>query len=179
MNRREALRVTASLLGSSIIGANAFLACTQKKESSLTFQPSDLSFLNEIAETILPTTADSLGAKTANIGEFMQTMVIDCYTEEEQNIFEAGLRDIESKSKSKSTFGRDFFSLSEKEKSMLLSGINQEAGDDHYFSMIKQLVVLGYFTSKIGVTQALRYEPIPGRYDGCVPYQQGEKAWAA
>ncbi|MFM7856708.1 MAG: gluconate 2-dehydrogenase subunit 3 family protein, partial [Flammeovirgaceae bacterium] len=132
--------------------------------------------LNEIAETIMPTTLDSPGAKAANIGEFMQTMVIDCYNQEEQNIFVSGIRDI--KSKSKSTFERDFSSLSEKEKSTLLSAINQKAGDDHYFSMIKQLVVLGYFSSKIGVTQALRYEPIPGRYEGCVPYQPGEKAWA-
>ena len=48
----------------------------------------------------------------------------------------------------------------------------------HYFFMMKQLTMLGYFTSKIGMTQALRYEPVPGRYDGCVPYKKGEKAWA-
>jgi hypothetical protein len=48
----------------------------------------------------------------------------------------------------------------------------------HYFFIMKQLTMLGYFTSKIGMTQALRYEPVPGRYDGCVPYKKGEKAWA-
>jgi hypothetical protein len=48
----------------------------------------------------------------------------------------------------------------------------------HYFFMMKQLTMLGYFTSKIGITQALRYEPVPGRYDGCVPYKKGDKAWA-
>jgi hypothetical protein len=48
----------------------------------------------------------------------------------------------------------------------------------HYFFMMKQLAMLGYFTSKIGMTQALRYEPVPGRYDGCVPYKKGDKAWA-
>jgi hypothetical protein len=48
----------------------------------------------------------------------------------------------------------------------------------HYFFMMKQLTMLGYFTSKIGMTQALRYEPVPGRYDGCVPYKKGDKAWA-
>ena len=48
----------------------------------------------------------------------------------------------------------------------------------HYFFMMKQLTMLGYFTSKIGATQALRYEPAPGRYDGCVPYKKGDKAWA-
>jgi hypothetical protein len=48
----------------------------------------------------------------------------------------------------------------------------------HYFTMMKQLTMLGFFTSKPGMTQALRYEPVPGRYDGCVPYKKGEKAWA-
>ena len=48
----------------------------------------------------------------------------------------------------------------------------------HYFFMMKQLTMLGYFTSKVGMTQALRYEPVPGRYEGCVPYKKGDKAWA-
>src|SRR5215203_516810 len=48
----------------------------------------------------------------------------------------------------------------------------------HYFFMMKQLTMLGYFTSKVGMTQALRYEPVPGRYEGCIPYKKGDKAWA-
>ena len=48
----------------------------------------------------------------------------------------------------------------------------------HYFTMMKQLTLLGFFTSKPGMTQALRYEPVPGRYDGCVPYKKGDKAFA-
>jgi hypothetical protein len=48
----------------------------------------------------------------------------------------------------------------------------------HYFRMMKELALLGYFTSEIGCTQALRYQETPGRYDPCVPYTPGEKAWA-
>lgn len=49
----------------------------------------------------------------------------------------------------------------------------------HYFRMMKELALLGYFTSEIGCTQAQRYLETPGRYDPCVPYKPGEKAWAA
>lgn len=49
----------------------------------------------------------------------------------------------------------------------------------HYFRMMKELTLLGYFTSEIGSTQALRYVESPGRYDPCVPYKPGEKAWAS
>jgi len=48
----------------------------------------------------------------------------------------------------------------------------------HYFRMMKELALLGYFTSEIGCTQAQRYIESPGRYDPCVPYKPGEKAWA-
>ena len=48
----------------------------------------------------------------------------------------------------------------------------------HYFRMMKELAVVGYFTSEIGCTQALRYVESPGRFDPCVPYVRGEKAWA-
>ena len=48
----------------------------------------------------------------------------------------------------------------------------------HYFRMMKELTLLGYFTSEIGCTQALRYVDVPGKYEGCVPYKKGDKAWA-
>jgi hypothetical protein len=48
----------------------------------------------------------------------------------------------------------------------------------HYFRMMKELALLGYFTSEIGYTQAMRYVESPGRFDPCVPYAPGEKAWA-
>jgi hypothetical protein len=44
--------------------------------------------------------------------------------------------------------------------------------------MLKELTLLGYFTSETGYTQALRYAETPGRYDPCVPYEEGEPAWA-
>ena len=81
-----------------------------------------------------------------------------------------------------------------KQRSMaFLSDQRQEAstGDDsgaaeaitmdppaHYFRMMKELALLGYFTSEIGCKQAQRYIEAPGRYDPCVPYQPGERAWA-
>jgi hypothetical protein len=49
---------------------------------------------------------------------------------------------------------------------------------NHYFGLMKQLTLLGYFTSEIGATQALRYLAVPGKYEGCIPYNKGDKAWA-
>jgi hypothetical protein len=49
----------------------------------------------------------------------------------------------------------------------------------HYFRMMKELALLGFFTSRIGCTQALRYVEAPGRFDPCLPYTPGEPAWAS
>jgi glucoside 3-dehydrogenase (cytochrome c) hitch-hiker subunit len=48
----------------------------------------------------------------------------------------------------------------------------------HYFRMMKELALLGYFTSEIGYTKAMRYAETPGRFEPCVPYTPGETAWA-
>jgi hypothetical protein len=44
--------------------------------------------------------------------------------------------------------------------------------------MMKQLTMLGFFTSKTGATEALRFVAVPGRYDACIPYKKGDRAWA-
>jgi hypothetical protein len=53
-----------------------------------------------------------------------------------------------------------------------------EGSPSHYYTMMKQLTLWGFFTSETGMTETLRHVPVPGRYDGAVPYVKGEKAWA-
>jgi hypothetical protein len=53
-----------------------------------------------------------------------------------------------------------------------------EGTPGHYYTMMKQLTLLGFFTSKTGMTETLRHIPVPGKYDGAVPYAKGDKAWA-
>ena len=53
-----------------------------------------------------------------------------------------------------------------------------EGAPSHYYTMMKQLTLLGFFTSKTGMTETLRHIPVPGRYDGAFPYAKGDKAWA-
>jgi hypothetical protein len=70
------------------------------------------------------------------------------------------------------------------ERTALLSQLDKDAraavakGDVHYFTMIKQLTLFGFFTSEAGATQVLRHMPIPGRYDGALAYKPGDRAWA-
>ena len=54
------------------------------------------------------------------------------------------------------------------------------SGDEptHYFRMMKEPTLLGYFTSEIGHMRAMEYLESPGRFDPDVPYTRGDKTWA-
>ncbi len=53
-----------------------------------------------------------------------------------------------------------------------------EGTPSHYYTMMKQLTLLGFFSSRTGMTETLRHLPVPGKYDGAFPYTKGDKAWA-
>jgi len=186
MKRRDALAATIALLGVPVIGAQFFLSGCTKADEKRTglFTDEDIVLLDEIGETILPASENSPGARAAQIGSFMKVMVTDCYDESEQKIFMEGIGKF--KQYASSTEG-DFMNLSSEKKKTILIALDKEAKDHsaaaakgndskHYFSMIKQLTIWGYLTSEPGATKALRFVPIPGRYEGCIPYS-GEPAW--
>jgi len=185
MNRRDALAATATLLGVTITGANLFLSgCSPSEKNIASLNELDTNLLDEIGEIILPETTSSPGAKAAHVGAFMKTIVADCYAEAEQTTFINGINKLNEVCRK--TYGNNFIDISADQKLELLTALDKEATDfssskkdedtDHYFSMIKQLTIWGYFTSEPGGTKALRYVPVPGRYEGCVDYT-GESAW--
>ncbi|MDE3252667.1 MAG: gluconate 2-dehydrogenase subunit 3 family protein [Bacteroidota bacterium] len=186
MNRREAISSVALLLGGTILGAEAFLSgCKTKSDLGISFSPTDVSFLDEVAETILPATSTP-GAKAAKVGEFMTVYVRDCYEEKDQKVFMDGMKKLDEASKTKN--GKSFVDSTPEQRHDLLVSLDAEAkayqkskkeeDPKHYFRMIKELTLFGYFTSEVGATQALRYVAVPGKYEGCIPYKKGDKAWA-
>jgi hypothetical protein len=188
MDRRKALQNVALLLGGSIVGGTVFLQSGCKpsaKKVNALFDEDQVKYLDEVAETIIPKT-DTPGAKEAGVGAFMALMVMDCYTPENQKVFTAGLLDLEKQSKEK--FSNGFMKLSPTQKKELLTALDktqkeyqekkEKDAPAHYFRMMKELTLLGYFTSEPGATKALRYVQVPGRYDGNMDYKKGDKAFA-
>ena len=48
-----------------------------------------------------------------------------------------------------------------------------------FFSLMKNMTVLGYFNSELGATMAADYDKIPGKYEGCIPVNKySGKVWA-
>lgn len=47
-----------------------------------------------------------------------------------------------------------------------------------FFRTMKELTIVGYYTSQVGATKELRYEMVPGRFEGCVPLAKIGRTWA-
>ncbi|GAB2833734.1 gluconate 2-dehydrogenase subunit 3 family protein [Ferruginibacter profundus] len=204
MERRELLKMIAVLTGGVVIGGDVFLSgCTNKEADASTFSAGNIALLDEVGETIIPTTSTP-GAKATKIGEFMKTIVTDCYNADQQKAFGDGLAGLNAACEKAS--GKSFMDATPEQRKAFLTGLEKEAKDynkqrdekekdarekarkdmdpnfvsapSHYYSMMKQLTLWGYFSSEIGSKQALRFLPIPGHYDGALPYKKGDKAWA-
>lgn len=193
MTRREAIeRVTALLGGAALVGGAGLLqAATEVREyreadgDAGLFSREDVAWLDEVAETILPET-DTPGAKAAGVGPFVAVMVTDVYTPEQQQVFRDGMRQLEAACRAE--YGTGFLETGAAERLALLERVDREQHGymqnsteqepAHYFRMMKELALLGYFTSEVGYTQAMRYAETPGRFDPCTAYAPGEKAWA-
>jgi len=188
MDRRELLKMIVAATGAAMIGLPALAQGQAPVAGAKTpFSDADVGTLDEIAETILPRTVTP-GAKDAGAGLFMARFVADCYTARQQATFRAGLADIDKRA------GGRFVALAPQARTELLRALDAEARKHavdvtetgtaeegermpHYFTMIKQLAIFGFFTSKVGATEVLRYVAVPGRYDGELAYVPGTPAW--
>jgi hypothetical protein len=187
MDRRELIKMITVLTGTAFIGGDLLLSGCKNEPAvaNTVFSADDVAFLDEVADTILPTTS-SPGAKAAKVGTFMTVMVNDCYDEKDQKTFHEGILKLDEACKKANS--KSYMESAPEQRTTFLMALDKESKDyqknkkkedpAHYFILMKQLTLFGYFTSKEGATQALRYKAVPGRYDGCIDYKKGDKAWA-
>lgn len=189
VNRRELLQMIAAATGCAF-GANDALWASADPQSPLPYSGADVDLLDDVAETILPRT-DTPGARDAAVGPFIARYSAACYSPEHIALLQAGIRDIEAQMQA--LHGTGFRQASQEAKTSLLVTLDRQAKAQaadaaaetaaggrppHYFTLIKQLTLLGFFTSEPGETRVARYRPVPGRYKGCIPYINGETFWA-
>ena len=207
MTRRAAVQRVAALLGgAALVGGDRLLAFSVEPaaiqqamaQGTGAFAAADVALLDEIAETILPETSTP-GARAAKVGAFMALMVSEAYDDRARQVFQQGLRQLDEACRQ--AHAVSFMQASAAQRLSLVEALDREqhavmedrvpkrrvrapgsapASDEpaHYFRMMKELTLLGYFTSEIGYTKAMRYVESPGRFDPDVPCAPGDKSWA-
>ena len=191
IDRRQALRRVGALLGGIVSAptvAGVLSGCermTGPDWTPQTLTAAQNQMVDTIAEIIIPTT-DTPGASAANVNRFIDALVGESYLPEDRDRFLEGLDDLDSRCQE--NYGASFMDCTPEQQRALVGELDDETfGPDAsesdrdtppFFRMLKELVIVGYYTSEIGATQELKTNTVPGRYDGNVPYDKVGRAWA-
>lgn len=186
MDRKEAIKRTAAMMGGvifapSILGVLNGCTATGDSWEPVLFDRIQVQLTKALSDTIIPET-DTPGADKAGVPGFIEKMVNEAYSEEQKTAFLEDLNNFNSACKNAT--GKSFYNLSTQEKLSYATEMNRDAlsygytTTPHFFLQFKELTMIGYFTSEIGATQVLRYEPVPGFYNGCLPFEDVGRAWA-
>jgi hypothetical protein len=185
INRRDAIVKLAVLMGGTMVGPRLLQGAWDANAADPAATPEGLALLDEIGETIIPATATP-GAKAVKIGAFISMMIRECYESVDQAAFRTGVGQLAENFRAK--HGRAFEGAPAADRTAFLNELDREqrtytakkkVGEPaHYFRVLKELTILGYFSSEVGSTQALRFLEVPGAYNGSLPYKKGDRAWA-
>jgi len=196
MNRRDLLKNTAILMGgiasSSVVQAMLSGVDGRVKIEKIIFSWDQKKMTQVLADMIIPRT-DTPGAIDAGVPHFIELMVSDWYTETERAIYFEGLLALDAYCEK--NFANKFLSSNAQQRIAALEQAEQDAEsykppankniavetEDEskpFFLKIKELTVLGYYTSKEGAQKELRYDPMPMRYDD-IDFSEVGRQWSS
>lgn len=148
----------------------------------------DMATLSAAAQVIIPTT-DTPGANEAGVPQFVATLYANWMTEAEASVFREGLASLNASAQQRYQCG--YAACNPEQGAEILQALRAASPyAGHTFSLndrildpkspfylrLRDMVVLGYFTSEAGSNQELRYMPVPGKFESNVdiktwPYQ--------
>ena len=179
LTRRQLLATASAALGAGAVLSTGVLAGCQSGPAGgdAPFTTEDQQLLEAIADTILPTTPNSPGAKAAGVGPVMVLLAADCYTKAQRGRVRDGLAAVQQAAND--GHGQPFPRLSPSQREAVLRAFDAEARatPDHWYRQLADLSLQAYFGTEVGMTKALRYIRVPGHWTGCVPLAPGQPAW--
>jgi len=144
------------------------------------FSVDEGKLVTKIADLLIPTT-ETPGALDALVPQYMDRVSAKMYTDDETKSFiKNGFKAFAEACK-KAT-GKDFLACSEEAQISFLQAQEKEALESKeptLFGGLKEAVYRGFFNSELGATEVLIFDPVPGNYDGCIPYSDVNGTWAS
>jgi gluconate 2-dehydrogenase gamma chain len=182
IDRREALRRAAQVLGgvlSAPVIAGVLAGCEARRVPDGAWRPRAMApdqaeLVATIADHILPET-DTPGARAVGVHRFIDAMLADGFPARERRRFLAGLAEVEDRLRGRSREAQRAV-VAELDRAAFAPNPGQT--EVPFFRTMKELTIVGYYTSEIGATRELHHVPVPGRYDGCVPLAKIGRTWA-
>jgi len=180
MKRREAIKKTAFVLGYAV-SASAVAAvmsgCQADTKTPLddwkpeSFSATQINTIREAAERIVPATDGIVGAKDVMVERFIDE-IAKSYKEDEVQFFKENLDQLEADAKA--AYNKSFADLENDQMDVMITAIMNRAKGEmesdvpSFFLQLKEMALLGYFTSEKVGEEVLNYDPVPTRYDACI-----------
>jgi hypothetical protein len=178
MSRRDAIRRAVLLAGVTVSPRwLAFAEQARPVAARTYFTAEQGALVRAIADRILPRT-DTPGAADVGVPAFIDLLYGEFLIEDERQLLARGLDSVEAAAKS--AHAASFASLPAERQDEVLRGIAraEEGRDPGFFALIRTATITGYFTSEEVGRNVLHYDPVPGRYDACVPIDEvGRRNW--
>ncbi|WNO52651.1 gluconate 2-dehydrogenase subunit 3 family protein [Stakelama saccharophila] len=188
IDRRTALAGVVSMFGAGLFAPIARAAGAAKASripvisegppSIAVFTPSQRALVSALSERVIPTT-DTPGAVAAEVPAFIEKMLADWAEPDDRVPILAGLQAIEARSLKDYRVSAAQATPEQQDALLTLAMNDQLPGGEDFFEAFRQLVVTGYYTSEIGITQEREYLPVPGKYDGAFPYSKVNKVYSS
>lgn len=181
-DRRSWLRTSATVLGSALLPLPAVSSETAgpspdtrpagAESASPFFTPTEHTFVEVLAETIIPADNHSGGAKAAKVADYIEQVVGASVDEQRKTFWKEGLRLIDAMSQHRA--GKSFVDASPEERIAVLTILSDhedltDLPEIRFFHELKHLTVRGYYTSKIGIHDELEYKgnKVLAEFVGC------------
>lgn len=184
IDRRDALAGIVAMFGASLFApiaraaAGDVIPISVGAPSAPVFTPQQRALMTALSERVMPTT-DTPGAIAAGVPEFIEKLLADWAVPADRAPILAGLDAIEARSQADYAVAGATATPDQQDALLTLAMEDQLPGGRDFFEKFRQLVLTGYFTSEIGITQEREYLPIPGHYDGAYPYSQVNKVFSS
>ena len=185
IDRKEAIKRAGLLLGGVVFAPNILgvlngCTATPGNWTPTLFSSDQARIVSALADVILPAD-DSPAASELGVPKFIETMVDEVYSEVQQREFLEGLNkfadDYRADIQSEFADGNDTDKYDFTYHQNRLA-VEEDPASNPFFLSFKELTLLGYFTSEVGASEVLRYQAVPGNYEGCIPYDEVGKTWA-
>jgi hypothetical protein len=201
MNRRNAIQKVAIILGSTFSAPTLMaMQCWEQSEkanfNSVIFTLNDMQkqIVTQVAEMIIPKT-ETAGAIDAGVPAFIEMMLKDCYRSPEHSSFLEGITELENVKLLEMDASKMIETLKKVEADtkikMKLREVKQtKMGDNDdkeemkkqskglpFWRLMKELTLLGYYTSEIGIKSSFDYVQIPGKLE-VIKLNPNQKAFA-
>lgn len=173
---RRALIARAVFLVGGATAIASLEACAPVRSDGPFFDSARRALLDEVVDVMIPAT-DTPGALAVEVPAFIDSMMTNWASRERQAQFVAALDAIDTRAQS--LHNAAFTALTPEQKLDVLRKHDAEGlAEDNPYRQLKELTLLGYYSSEIGATQELRYELVPGAWRADIPLAEVGRAWA-